>query len=114
VGLARTVEDLAGRARGRQLSADELQGGTFTVTNLGREGNLFGFAVINQPQVGILRVGEIRRRPVVPETQGEAQIAIRPMMYLTVSYDHRVIDGVTGNGFLYRVGRYLEAGDFEV
>jgi 2-oxoglutarate dehydrogenase E2 component (dihydrolipoamide succinyltransferase) len=114
VGLARTVEDLAGRARGRQLSADELQGGTFTVTNPGREGNLFGFAVINQPQVGILRVGEIRRRPVVPETEGEAQIAIRPMMYLTVSYDHRVIDGVTGNGFLYRVGRYLEAGDFEV
>jgi 2-oxoglutarate dehydrogenase E2 component (dihydrolipoamide succinyltransferase) len=114
VGLAQTIEDLAGRARGRELSADELQGGTFTVTNPGREGNLFGFAVINQPQVAILRVGEIQKRPVVVETEGEAQIAIRPMMYLTVSYDHRVIDGVTGNGFLYRVGRYLKAGDFEV
>ena len=114
IGLARTVEDLAGRARLRQLSADELQGGTFAVTNPGREGNLFGFAVINQPQVGILRVGQVQKRPVVVETEGEAQIAIRPMMYLTVSYDHRVIDGVTGNGFLYRVARYLEAGDFEV
>jgi 2-oxoglutarate dehydrogenase E2 component (dihydrolipoamide succinyltransferase) len=114
VGIAQTIEDLAGRARGRELSADELQGGTFTVTNPGREGNLFGFAVINQPQVAVLRVGEIQKRPVVVETEGEAQIAIRPMMYLTVSYDHRVIDGVTGNGFLYRVGRYLEAGEFEV
>jgi 2-oxoglutarate dehydrogenase E2 component (dihydrolipoamide succinyltransferase) len=90
VGLAQTIEDLAGRARGRELSADELQGGTFTVTNPGREGNLFGFAVINQPQVAILRVGEIQKRPVVVETEGEAQIAIRPMMYLTVSYDHLV------------------------
>jgi 2-oxoglutarate dehydrogenase E2 component (dihydrolipoamide succinyltransferase) len=84
------------------------------LTNPGREGNLFGLAVINQPQVGILRMGEVKKRPVVVEVDGEDQIAIRPMMYLALSYDHRIIDGVTGNGFLYRVARYLEAGEFEV
>jgi 2-oxoglutarate dehydrogenase E2 component (dihydrolipoamide succinyltransferase) len=114
VGVASAIEDLATRARERKLSADDLQGGTFTLTNPGREGNLFGLAVINQPQVGILRMGEVKKRPVVVEVDGEDQIAIRPMMYLALSYDHRIIDGVTGNGFLYRVARYLEAGEFEV
>jgi 2-oxoglutarate dehydrogenase E2 component (dihydrolipoamide succinyltransferase) len=113
-GLAQAMQDLATRARNREISADELTGGTFTVTNPGREGNLYGFAVINQPQVGILRMGEVRKRAVVVERDGEDVIAIRPMMYLALSYDHRVIDGVTGNGFLYRVARYLEAGEFEV
>jgi 2-oxoglutarate dehydrogenase E2 component (dihydrolipoamide succinyltransferase) len=114
VGIAGAVEELAGRARSRDLSADDLQGGTFTVTNPGREGNLFGLAVINQPQVGILRVGEVKKRPVVVESDDEERIAIHPMMYLALSYDHRVINGVTGNGFLYRVGALLEAGEFEV
>jgi len=113
-GVAEAIESLARRARDRELTADDLQGGTFTVSNPGREGNLYGFAVINQPQVGILRMGEIVKRPVVNEHDGEDQIAIRPMMYLALSYDHRIIDGVTGNGFLYRVARNLEGGDFEV
>ena len=113
-GLAHAIEDLARRAREREITADELQGGTFTVTNPGREGNLYGFAVINQPQVGILRMGEIKKRPVVIEADGEEILAIRPMMYLALSYDHRIIDGVTGNRFLYRIARYLEAAEFEV
>jgi 2-oxoglutarate dehydrogenase E2 component (dihydrolipoamide succinyltransferase) len=113
-GLALAIEDLARRARDRELSADDLQGGTFTISNPGRQGNLYGFAVINQPQVGILRMGEIKKRPVVVERDGEDVIAIRPMMYLALSYDHRIIDGVTGNGFLHRVGRELEAAEFEL
>jgi 2-oxoglutarate dehydrogenase E2 component (dihydrolipoamide succinyltransferase) len=114
VGLAQAIQDLAVRARAREITADELSGGSFTVTNPGREGNLYGFAVINQPQVGILRIGEVRKRAVVVEQDGEDLIAIRPTMYLALSYDHRVIDGTTGNGFLYRVARYVEAGEFEV
>ena len=114
VGLAQAIEDLAGRARDREITVDELQGGTFTVSNPGREGNLYGFAVINQPQVGILRMGEITKRPVVVERDGEDALAIHPMMYLALSYDHRIIDGVTGNSFLYRVARHLEAADFEL
>ncbi|MFI5314459.1 MAG: dihydrolipoamide acetyltransferase family protein [Myxococcota bacterium] len=114
VGVAEAVNELATRARERTITADELSGGTFTVTNPGREGNLYGFAVINQPQVGILRMGEVKKRPVVVETAGEEAIAIHPMMYLALSYDHRIIDGVTGNGFLYRVARVLEAAEFEL
>jgi 2-oxoglutarate dehydrogenase E2 component (dihydrolipoamide succinyltransferase) len=114
VGLAHAIEELARRARDRELGADDLQGGTFTLSNPGRQGNLYGFAVINQPQVGILRMGELVKRPVVVEFEGADTIAIRPMMYLALSYDHRIIDGVTGNGFLYRVGEELEAGEFEL
>ena len=113
-GLAESVNDLARRAREREITADELAGGSFTISNPGRRGNLYGFAVINQPQVGILRIGELRKRPVVVERDGEEMIAIRPMMHLALSYDHRVIDGVTGNGFLYRVGELLEQGDFDL
>ena len=113
-GLAHAIEDLARRAREREITADELQGGTFTLTNPGRQGNLYGFAVINQPQVGILRMGEIKRRPVVVERDGDETIAIHPMMFLALSYDHRIIDGVTGNGFLYRVAGELEAAEFEL
>ena len=114
VGVSSMIQDLATRARDRKLTVDDLQGGTFTLTNPGREGNLFGLAVINQPQVGILRMGEVKKRPVVIEVDGEDQIAIRPMMYLALSYDHRIIDGVTGNSFLYRVARYIESAEFEV
>jgi 2-oxoglutarate dehydrogenase E2 component (dihydrolipoamide succinyltransferase) len=114
VGLAEAINTLAKRARDREISADELAGGTFTLSNPGREGNLYGFAVINQPQVGILRMGEVKKRPIVVDAAGEDTIVIHPMMYLALSYDHRIVDGVTGNGFLYRVGKYLEAGEFEL
>jgi 2-oxoglutarate dehydrogenase E2 component (dihydrolipoamide succinyltransferase) len=113
-GLARGIEDLAARARDRELGADDLQGGTFTITNPGKQGNLYGFAVINQPQVGILRMGEVKKRAVVVERDGEDSIVIRPMMYLSLSYDHRVIDGVTGNSFLFQVARHLESERFEL
>ena len=113
-GLAHAIDDLARRAREREITADELQGGTFTLTNPGRQGNLYGFAVINQPQVGILRMGEIKRKPVVVERDGEETVAIHPIMFLALSYDHRIIDGVTGNGFLYRVARELETAEFEL
>ena len=104
VGIAEAIRDLAERARSREIGVDELSGGTFTLSNPGRRGNLYGFAVINQPQVGILRTGELRKTPVVVEREGEDAIAIRPVMHLALSYDHRVIDGVTGNGFLFAVG----------
>ena len=114
VGIAQAIEDLSRRARDRKITADELSGGTFTVTNPGRQGNLYGFAVINQPQVGILRMGEVKKRPVVVEQDGADAIAVHPMMHLALSYDHRIIDGVTGNGFLYHVARYLEVAEFVV
>jgi 2-oxoglutarate dehydrogenase E2 component (dihydrolipoamide succinyltransferase) len=112
LGLARALDDLASRARTGKVTADELSGGSFTVSNPGLKGNLFGAAIINQPQVGILRMGEIVKRPVVRELDGEDVIVVRPMMYLTLSYDHRVIDGVTGNGFLHRVRELIEDAKF--
>lgn len=111
-GIAQAVSELATKAREKRITVDDLSGGTFTVSNPGRKGNLFGAAVINQPQVGILRMGEIVRRPVVREFNGEEAIVIRSMMYLSLSYDHRIIDGVEGNGFLYRVAEILESGNF--
>ncbi|MGZ6142143.1 MAG: dihydrolipoamide acetyltransferase family protein [Myxococcales bacterium] len=112
LGLSRALDDLAARSRTGKVTADELSGGSFTVSNPGLKGNLFGAAIINQPQVGILRMGEIVKRPVVRELDGEDVIVIRPMMYLTLSYDHRVIDGVTGNGFLHRVRELIEDAKF--
>ena len=112
LGLARALDDLAARARTGKVTADDLSGGSFTVSNPGLKGNLFGAAIINQPQVGILRMGEIVKRPMVRELDGEDVIVIRPMMYLTLSYDHRVIDGVTGNGFLHRVRELIEDAKF--
>jgi 2-oxoglutarate dehydrogenase E2 component (dihydrolipoamide succinyltransferase) len=114
VGLAREIERLRRKIAEKKITADDLAGGSFTLTNPGREGNLFGFAIINQPQVGILRMGEIKKRPVVVDAGGEDTLAIRTMMYLALSYDHRVIDGVLGNGFLYRAARILEEADFEL
>jgi len=113
-GQAAAIEDLSGRARSKKLSADELRGGTFTLSNPGRRGNLYGFAIINQPQVGILRMGEMVKRPVVVDADGEDTIAIRPMMHLALSYDHRAVDGAPANAFLYRVRELLEAAEFEV
>ncbi len=112
LGLARALDDLAARSRTGRVTADELSGGSFTVSNPGLKGNLFGAAIINQPQVGILRMGEIVKRAVVREIDGEDAIVIRQMMYLTLSYDHRVIDGVTGNGFLHRVRELIEEAKF--
>ena len=113
-GLARAIGDLATRARSMKLSIDELRGGTFTVSNPGRHGNLYGFAIINQPQVGILRMGEIVKRPVVTTAGGQDGIAIRPMMYLALSYDHRAVDGAPANSFLFRVRQLLEEAEFDL
>jgi len=113
-GLAAAIDDIASRARNKRLSADDLQGGTFTVSNPGRQGNLYGFAIINQPQVGILRMGEMVKRPVVRELDGHDAIVIRPMMHLALSYDHRAVDGAPANGFLYRIRELLEAADFDL
>ncbi|MBJ19998.1 MAG: dihydrolipoyllysine acetyltransferase [Deltaproteobacteria bacterium] len=112
-GTAMAIDDLSSRARDKKLSADDLRGGTFTVSNPGRQGNLYGFAIINQPQVGILRMGEIAKRPVVRTLDGEDAIVIRTMMYMALSYDHRAVDGAPANGFLHRIRELLEAGEFE-
>ncbi len=112
LGLSRALDDLAARSRTGKVTADELSGGSFTVSHPGLKGNLFGAAIINQPQVGILRMGEIVKRAVVRERDGEDAIVIRQMMYLTLSYDHRVIDGVTGNSFLHRVRELIEDAKF--
>ena len=114
LGLSRALDDLAARARNGKVTADELSGGSFTVSNPGLKGNLFGAAIINQPQVGILRMGEIVKRAVVRELDGEDAIVIRQMMYLTLSYDHRVIEGVLGNSFLHRVRELLEEAKFSL
>ncbi|MGI9431500.1 MAG: 2-oxo acid dehydrogenase subunit E2, partial [Myxococcota bacterium] len=113
-GLAAAIEDLSSRARSKRLSADDLQGGTFTISNPGRKGNLYGFAIINQPQVGILRMGEIVKRPVVRDVDGSDAIVIRPMMHIALSYDHRAVDGAPANAFLWRVKDLLEEADFDV
>jgi len=113
-GLAGAIEGLASRARNRKLTADELKGGTFTISNPGRKGNLYGFAIINQPQVGILRMGEMVKRPVVRSVGGQDAIVIRPMMHLALSYDHRAVDGAPANGFLYRVRELLEEAEFDL
>src|SRR5512141_405331 len=110
--ISAAVDDFGARAKAGKITPDELSGGTFSITNPGIKGNLFGTPIINQPQVGILRLGQIVKRPVVIDVDGEDSIVIRPMMYLGCAYDHRVIDGVAGNGFLYRVREILEAGDF--
>ena len=113
-GTAMAIDDLATRARTKKLSADDLKGGTFTVSNPGRQGNLYGFAIINQPQVGILRMGEISKRAVVRTLDGEDAIVIRTMMYMALSYDHRAVDGAPANGFLFRIRELLEAAEFEL
>jgi 2-oxoglutarate dehydrogenase E2 component (dihydrolipoamide succinyltransferase) len=114
-GIVRAVDDLAKRARNGKITIDDLSGATFSVTNPGIKGNLFGGAIINQPNVGILRMGEIQKRVVVVEgADGEDQIVIHPVMYMALSYDHRVVDGVSANSFLWRVAELLEKGDFEV
>ena len=110
-GLARRVGDLVERARTGTLAPDDTQGGTFTLTNVGTFGNVMGTPIINQPQVAILATGAIRKRPAVLETEHGDVIAIRQMMFLSLSYDHRVVDGFLGGSFLRRVADLLEAFD---
>ncbi len=107
-GLTKSVNDLIGRARENKLKPDEIQGGTFTITNLGSMGNIIGTPIINQPQVAILAVGLIEKKPAVLETEFGDVIAIRNKMYLSLSYDHRVVDGFLGGSFLKRISDYLE------
>ncbi len=108
VGLSKQVNGLADAARNGKLKADDTQGGTFTMTNVGTFGSLMGTPIINQPQVAILAVGAIKKRPVVVETEAGDSIAIRHMMYLSMSYDHRIIDGSLGATFLTAVAKELE------
>ena len=111
LGLARQVNDLANRARKNLLKPEEIQGGTFTVTNVGTFGNVMGTPIINQPQAAILATGAIRKKPAVVETEFGDLIAVRHMMFLSLSYDHRVVDGALGGSFLRRIGDYLEQFD---
>jgi 2-oxoglutarate dehydrogenase E2 component (dihydrolipoamide succinyltransferase) len=111
--MARAIGDLAGRARDGKLTADDFSGSSFTITNPGPKGNLFGGAIISQPNVAILRMGEMKKRVVVVEEDGEDRMAIHPVMYVALSYDHRVIDGVLGNEFLWTVADLLRKGQFE-
>jgi 2-oxoglutarate dehydrogenase dihydrolipoamide succinyltransferase (E2 component) len=111
VGLASDLSDIANRARSKSLSPDDLVGGTFTLTNYGSVGNLMGTPIINQPQVAILGTGAIVKKPVVLETAEGDVIAIRHCMYLSMSYDHRIIDGAHGGAYLQRVCQLLEAID---
>ena len=107
-GLTRAVNDLAKRARAGQLGPDDIAGGTYTMTNVGTFGNVMGTPIINQPQVGILALGAIRKKPAVIETPEGDMIGIRHMMFLSHSYDHRVVDGQLGGRFVRRVADYLE------
>jgi 2-oxoglutarate dehydrogenase E2 component (dihydrolipoamide succinyltransferase) len=111
MGITKTVNDLANRARNNQLKPDEIQGGTFTLTNVGSFGNVMGTPIINQPQVAILAVGAIKKKPAVIETPQGDLIGIRHMMFLSLSYDHRVVDGALGGSFLRKVADYLEQFD---
>ena len=108
VGLTKAVNDLAKRARANKLAPDDIQGGTFTLTNVGGFGNVMGTPIINQPQVAILATGTIKKKPAVIETPQGDMIAIRHMMFLSLSYDHRVVDGSLGGSFLRRVADYME------
>jgi 2-oxoglutarate dehydrogenase E2 component (dihydrolipoamide succinyltransferase) len=111
VGMAKAVNDLGNRAKTGKLKPDDTQGGTYTVTNVGTFGSVFGTPIINQPQVGILALGAIRKVPAVIETSEGDFIGIRQKMFLSHSYDHRVVDGALGGSFVKRVAEYLEAFD---
>ena len=111
VGLSKAVNNLANNARLNQLKPSDTQGGTFTVTNVGTFGSLMGTPIINQPQVAILALGAIKKRPVVIETPSGDAILVRHMMYLSMSYDHRIVDGAIGSQFLAAVAKAFEAWD---
>lgn len=108
-GLTKKVNDLANRARNNKLKPEEIQGGTFTISNVGTFGNLMGTPIISQPQVAVLATGAIKKKPVVIETDMGDTIAIRHMMFLSLSYDHRIVDGYLGGSFLRRIADILES-----
>ena len=110
-GLSQRVNDLATRARSNQLKPDEVKGGTFTITNVGTYGSVMGTPIINQPQVAILAIGIIKKKPAVIETPSGDVIAIRQFVFLSLSYDHRIVDGAMGSSFLSQIGKNLEAFD---
>ncbi|HVT45473.1 MAG TPA: 2-oxoglutarate dehydrogenase, E2 component, dihydrolipoamide succinyltransferase [Thermoanaerobaculia bacterium] len=112
LGVSRAINDLGDRARTKKLSPDEVQGGTFTITNPGIFGGLFGIPIINQPQVAILGVGGVKKRPIVVETKQGDAIVIRSMAYLSLSFDHRLIDGAVADQFMAAIRKTLEAGEF--
>ncbi|HYS52718.1 MAG TPA: dihydrolipoamide acetyltransferase family protein [Thermoanaerobaculia bacterium] len=114
LGLAKVINDLGERARTKKLSPDDVQGGTFTITNPGVYGGLFGTPIINQPQAAILGVGGVKKRPVVVETDDGDFIAIRSICILSLTFDHRLIDGAVADQFMARVKSVLEAGQFTV
>ncbi len=111
VGLTKRVNDLANRARNNKLKTEDIEGGTFTISNVGTFGNLMGTPIIPQPQVAILATGAIKKKAVVVETPAGDSIAIRHMMFLSLSYDHRIVDGALGGSFLRKIADYLEAFD---
>lgn len=111
VGLTKQVNDLANRARNNKLSPDDIQGGTYTISNVGSFGNVMGTPIINQPQVAIMAVGAIKKKPAVIETEHGDLIGIRHFMFLSHSYDHRIVDGSLGGQFVRRVADYLEQWD---
>ena len=113
IGLAKKVNELANRARQNKLTPDDLASGTYTVSNIGSFGNIMGTPIILQPQVAIMAFGAIQKRPVVIETPQGDVIGVRSMMYISHSYDHRVVDGALGGLFVKRVSDYLEKFDLE-
>ena len=113
LGLTKSVNDLANRARNGKLNPDDTSGGTFTFTNVGSFGSVMGTPIINQPQVAILAAGVIQKKPAVLETEHGDLIGIRSKMFLSLSYDHRVVDGALGGSFLNRVAHYLESFDIK-
>ena len=114
MGLAGAINDLGERARTKKLNPDDVQGGTFTITNPGVYGGLFGLPIINQPQVAILGVGGIKKRPVVIESDEGDSIAIRSMCYMSLSFDHRIIDGAVADQFMARIKSIIESADFQM
>lgn len=113
-GLARAIDEIAKKAREGKTTPDDLSGATFSISNPGLKGNFVGAAIISQPNVGILRVGEIVKRPVVVEQDGQDMIAIHPVMFAALSYDHRIVDGVAANSFLFRITELLENAEFDL
>ena len=109
--MAKAINDLANRARNNALKPDEIQGGTYTVTNVGTFGSVFGTPIINQPQVAILALGAIRKVPSVIETPDGDFIGVRSKMFLSHSYDHRVVNGALGGMFIKSIADYLEGWD---
>jgi len=113
-GLAKSIVDLGYRARNKKLVPEDVVDGTFSITNYGVFGSLFGTPIINQPEVGILGVGAVAKKPVIVENNGVESIAIKPMMYLSLSHDHRLVDGMIGGKFIMSIKNTLENFDVSI